>query len=99
MSDASKHVQPNGKPFITLEVDGQQVRPREATWVVFDPQGEPIAGFPSDSTMKDQVDKAARTHWYGDTAAIYALNEGHRIQLMTTARFYREYASKIKSED
>lgn len=81
--------------LITINVDGQDVRPRDAWWVVFDPKGEPLQAFTSDAVLRDNLPRAARMAWSGDTAAILALNEGHRIQLMTQKRFLREVAPKL----
>lgn len=88
-----KQVNYNVTTFI--EVDGEQIRPREAFWVIYDPQKRPRRFFPSDATMKGNIARACRTAWYGDTNAILALNEGWHIELMGQKRFLAEVAPHI----
>ena len=88
-----------GRTGSVITVDGQEMHPRDAWWVVFDPNGEPVKAFPSTIVIKDRIATAARCAWYGDEGAILALNEGFRIELMGTKRFRKDVFAKLSDED
>jgi len=85
----------NGRKLITIQVDGEATRPTEAWWVVYSPEDKPVKAFPSDTITGDNIARAARVAWYGDTAAILALNEGHRIELMSQKRFLKTVSQHL----
>lgn len=81
--------------IMKIVVDGKEVRPVECMWVVTDPQGTPRKAFPSDTSTRDNVARAARVNWFGDSNAIVALNEGWHLEIMTINRFVTEVAGKM----
>lgn len=84
---------------VFLELDGEQVRPRDAQWIVYNPAGVPVHFFASDITIGDDVSSAARTHWMGSTPALWALNAGYRLELMSQKRFISEIARNLRDDD
>lgn len=74
-----------GRKLITILVDGQEVRPREAVFVVRDPQGKVAGTLASDVNLLDDIAKAARSYWKDESEAIRMLNGGYRIELTTMA--------------
>lgn len=88
-----------GKSLTTITVDGKDIRPKDAWWVVFDPEDNPVKAFPSDVNIKTDIARACRIAWMGDTPAILALNEGHHIELMTQARFLRTVAPHLPESE
>lgn len=78
----------NGKKLKTMIVGEDEVRPHDALWVFTAPDGTVDGTLPSDNTIMDDVAKAARRYWYGDSTAIIKLNAGYRIHLTTAARHY-----------
>jgi len=91
----SNPVAANGKPFKTITVDGEVMRPTAAWWVVFGPDGKPLKAFPSALNIMDNIATAARVAWYGNSEAILALNAGHRIELMSSRRFFKTVAPDL----
>lgn len=89
---------PTKKTFTRIEVDGEQVRPREAMWIVYNPKGIPVSAFPSDAATQDNIPRAARAYWVGDTNAIIALNRGYSIRLTTMKKFISTIAAQMKPE-
>jgi len=85
----------SGPRLAHIEVDGQQVRPRDAMWVVYDPDKNPVDMFPSDTVTRDNVARAARAYWMGDTEAILALNQGYHLELMTKAAFVTNVSHRL----
>lgn len=90
---------PLGPDFVTVTLNGQEVRPKDTTWVVWDPQGEPVGYFESDTSIRTDVARAARVYWSGSTPAILALNEGYKITLVTNRTFLREVAAKLAANE
>lgn len=80
----------------TITVDGEEVRPRDAYWVITDPQGVPRKAFTSDVGTLDMIPRAARTAFYGENRAIELLNKGWRIQIMSQRRFFAEFAGRLE---
>ena len=79
--------------FIT--VDGEQVRPQNAYWVIYDPNGEPIKANPSTVAIADNRLAAMRAAFHGDSAALSAALDGHTIELMTFKRFIKDVAPHL----
>lgn len=88
----------NGRVLATITVDGEEMRPRDARFVIFNPVGLPVGEIPSDSVLMDNIARAARSYWKNETTAIYKLNDGYRIELMSNLRFYTEHAARMQPE-
>lgn len=84
---------------VFLELDGEQVRPKDAMWIVRNPAGVPVHFFTSDITIGDDVSSAARVHWMGSTPALWALNAGYRLELISPKRFIKEVAKDLREDD
>lgn len=90
---APKHT--NGREMVTISLNGEQVRPVDTYWVIFNPEGTPTEFRQNDVNMRDSVARAARTMFYGDTAAIEQLNQGWRIRLVSRKEFLADIAPKM----
>lgn len=99
MAKSTKITNQNGRPAVTIVVDGIEMRPRDAMFVFYNPEGVPAAHMPSDSTKLDHLTRAARSHWYSTDAALLALNEGWRVEIMSTVRFLKEIAPLLANQD
>lgn len=88
----SKH----GRALATITVDGEEVRPKDAVFIIYNPQGEMAAFMQSDARMMDSIAAAARSHWVGETTAMEKLNEGWRVGMMTFANFQKKFLNPSK---
>lgn len=94
-----KFAEGSGREFATIVIDGQDVRPKDAMWVVTNPDGVVVDGFASDVSTRDDISRAARSYWSGQTEAILALNAGWRIKIVTRRTFLRDIAPKMQPEE
>lgn len=85
----------NGKPYKLITVEGEEVRPIDAYWVVYDPQGKPLKAFTSTVQLADNRTAAMRSAFHGDTHALTAALDGYKIELMLAKRFLRTIAPKL----
>lgn len=93
-----KVTNPLGRAVSVITLDGQDVRPKDAFWVVWNPEGDPVDAFPSDAVIRDSVARAARTYWVGDTPAINALNNGWRLSLVSKRTYVRTIAARLPED-
>lgn len=100
----SKVIRKEGAPrsglrVIFIELDGEEVRPKDAMWIVYNPKGVPVNFFTSDVATLDDVSRAARVFWVGGTDAIKALNLGYSLELVSPNRFIKEIAKNLREDD
>lgn len=88
----SKH----GRALATITLDGEEMRPKDAVFVFYNPQGEMESFMPSDATMKDNIAAAARSYWNGETLAMEKLNDGYRVKLMKFTAFQQMFLNPSK---
>lgn len=89
---------PLGRSVTVVTVEGQDIRPKDAFWVVWNPKGEPMDAFPSDSNTRDSVARAARTYWCGETPALEALNDGWHLSLVSKRTYVRTIAARLPED-
>jgi hypothetical protein len=87
------------RPYVTLLVDGEETRPQDAYWVVFDPEGNPTKAFTSSTTTLDNRLRAMRSAFFGDTNALQAALDGYTIEIMSFRRFLKDVAPHIPDTD
>lgn len=88
-----------GKRTLFIKVDGEEIRPKDAMWIVYDPQDVPVDFFTSDIATLDDVSRAARVYWMGDTPALKALNLGFHLELVSPKRFMKEIARNMRENN
>lgn len=88
----------NGRKLTTIVVDGVEMRPREAIFAFYDPEGELAGTLPSDISTLDNIARAARAYWLNESDAITNLNDGWRIRLTTFATLLAEKEAEAEAE-
>lgn len=84
---------PNGRPLKSITLDGVEMRPRDAVFVVYGPGGVIDGTLPSNHELMDSIPRAARAYWMGDSPAIENLNRGYRIVLMSSEMYRNTIAA------
>lgn len=69
--------------YIEIVVNGETLRLREIVFVIFNPEGKAVDFLVSTPAIRDNIARAARTYFVGDTAAIEQLNDGWHIECMS----------------
>ena len=88
-----------GARTVFLTVEGEQVRPKDAFWIVYNPAGTPIDFFSSELNIGDDVASAARSYWLGAGPALHAMNAGYRMKLVTQKTFIKDIARNLREDD
>lgn len=89
----------NGKKVATIFVNGEEVRPRDTVFVVWNPDGVPVGSVAGSVNFMDKLDAGARAYWAGPTGAILALIAGYKITLHTARDYAANIASRVVYED
>lgn len=84
-------IKKHGRVLATITIDGEEMRPKDAVFVIYNPQGEMESFMPSDISMKDSIASAARSYWNNETLAMEKLNEGYRVKLMSFTNFQKMF--------
>lgn len=87
---APKHT--NGREMAVINLNGVDVRPVDTYWVTYNPEGLPSEFRQNDVNIRDNVARAARVMFFGNTAAIEQLNAGWRIRLVGKTEFLTKIA-------
>ncbi|MEU6721164.1 hypothetical protein ABZ897_57760 [Nonomuraea sp. NPDC046802] len=67
-----------------VTIDGRNVPVRDTSWVVWGPDGQPYGMWDNEPRIADDPARAARLFWTEPGQALRKLNEGWRLQLMTS---------------
>lgn len=89
----------NGRKLLTIQLNGEEVRPVDTHFVIFNPADVPIGAVQSNHALRDSIAKAARTFWKNEDVALNKLNDGYHIEQMRSTDFYVTHAANLSPEN